>query len=147
MTSIHLYQAEKKDIQELNYLIYDWKETHLAHCNFPELDNAKVNYYLNTFLKIGKIICIKDLDKDKMIGCLIFHKSEYWFSKQKIVEIEMIYVQPQFRNYKLLKQLINMVKRVSENNPIVLSTTTKLDIDPVFERLGFENMGSNWRLT
>ncbi len=147
MTSIHLYQAEKKDIQELNYLIYDWKETHLTHCNFPELDNAKVNYYLNTFLKIGKIICIKDLDKDKMIGCLIFHKSEYWFSKQKIVEIEMIYVQPQFRNYKLLKQLINMVKRVSENNPIVLSTTTKLDIDPVFERLGFENMGSNWRLT
>ena len=147
MTSIHLYQAEKKDIQELNYLIYDWKETHLTHCNFPELDNAKVNYYLNTFLKIGKIICIKDLDKDKMVGCLIFHKSEYWFSKQKIVEIEMIYVQPQFRNYKLLKQLIDMVKRVSENNPIVLSTTTKLDIDPVFERLGFENMGSNWRLT
>ena len=82
-----------------------------------------------------------------MVGCLIFHKSEYWFSKQKIVEIEMIYVQPQFRNYKLLKQLIDMVKRVSENNPIVLSTTTKLDIDPVFQRLGFENMGSNWRLT
>tara|TARA_Y100000033_G_C2658295_1_gene68266 strand:- start:43 stop:486 length:444 start_codon:yes stop_codon:yes gene_type:complete len=147
MTSIHLYQAEKKDIQELNFLIHDWKETHLTHCNFPELDNSKVNYYLNTFLKIGKIICIKDLDKDKIVGCLIFHKSEYWFSKQKIVEIEMIYVQPQFRNYKLLKQLINMVKRVSDNNPIVLSTTTKLDIDPVFERLGFENMGSNWRLT
>ena len=147
MTSIHLYQAEKKDIQELNYLIYDWKETYLTHCNFPELDNSKVNYYLNTFLKIGKIVCIKDLDKDKMVGCLIFHKSEYWFSKQKIVEIEMIYVQPQFRNYKLLKQLIDMVKRVSENNPIVLSTTTKLDIDRVFQRLGFENMGSNWRLT
>ena len=147
MSSVHLYQAEKKDIQELNYLIYDWKETYLTHCNFPELDNAKVNYYLNTFLKVGKIICLKDLDKDKMVGCLIFHKSEYWFSKQKIVEIEMIYVQPQFRNYKLLKQLIDMVKRVSENNPIVLSTTTKLDIDPVFQRLGFENMGSNWRLT
>tara|TARA_R100000734_G_C3244548_1_gene48098 strand:+ start:59 stop:502 length:444 start_codon:yes stop_codon:yes gene_type:complete len=146
MTSIHLYQAEKKDIQELNYLIYDWKEKHLTHCNFPELDNAKVNFYLNTFLKIGKIICIKDLDKDKLVGCLVFHKSEYWFSKQNIIEIEMIYVQPQFRNYKLFKQLIDMVKKVSENNPIVLSTTTKLDIDPVFEKLGFENMGSNWRL-
>ena len=147
MTSIHLYQAEKKDIQELNYLIHDWKETYLTHCNFPKLDNAKVNYYLNTFLKVGKIICLKNLDTDKLIGCLIFHKSEYWFSKQRIVEIEMIYVQPQFRNYKLVKQLINMVKKVSENNPIVLSTTTKLDIDPVFKKLGFENMGSNWRLT
>ena len=91
MTSIHLYQAEKKDIQELNYFIHDWKETHLTHCNFPELDNSKVNYYLNTFLKIGKIVCIKDLDKDKMVGCLIFHKSEYWFSKQKIMIIEMIW--------------------------------------------------------
>ena len=41
------------------------------------------------------------------------------------MEIEMIYVQPEFRNYKLLKQLIDMVKKVSENIPIVLSTTTK----------------------
>ncbi len=146
MTSVHLYQAEKKDFNDLNNLIYDWKEKHLAHCNFPKLDNAKVNHYLNTFFKIGTIICIKDLDKDKMIGCLVFYKSEYWFSKQEIVEIEMIYIQPKFRNYKLFKQLIDMVKRVSENNPIVLSTMTKLDIDPVFEKLGFENMGSNWRL-
>ena len=146
MTSVHLYQAEKKDIQELNNLIHDWKETYLTHCNFPDLDDAKVNFYLTTFLKIGKIICIKDLEEDQMVGCLIYHKSEYWFSKQNIMEIEMIYVQPKFRNYKLLKQLINMVKKVSENIPIVLSTTTKLDIDPVFEKLGFENMGSNWRL-
>ena len=146
MTSIHLYQAEKKDIPELNNLIHDWKKTHLTHCNFPDLDDAKVNFYLITFLKVGKIICIKNLDEDRMVGCLIYHKTEYWFSKQNIMEIEMIYVQPEFRNYKLLKQLIDMVKKGSENIPIVLSTTTKLDIDPVFEKLGFENMGSNWRL-
>ena len=40
-----------------------------------------------------------------------------------------------------------MIKKVSDNNPILLSITSKLDIDPVFERLGFENMGNNWRLT
>ena len=45
MTSVHLYQAEKKDFNDLNNLIYDWKEKHLAHCNFPKLDNAKVNHY------------------------------------------------------------------------------------------------------
>ena len=147
MTSIHLYQAQKQDISELHDLLKNYKEKDLNDCNFPEVDSVKLNKYLMTFLKIGKIICIKDLDKNKMVGSLIFHKSEYWFSKQKIMIIEMIYIQPQFRNYKLLKQLIDMVKKVSDNNPIVLSITSKLDIDPVFERLGFENMGSNWRLT
>ena len=41
--------------------------------------------------------------------------------------------------YKLVKQLIDMIKKVADDNPIVLSITSKLDIDPVFERLGFEN--------
>ena len=81
-----------------------------------------------------------------MVGCCIFNKSEYWFSKQRIMIIQMIYIKKKFRNYKLLKQLIDMIKKVSNDNPIVLSITTKLDIDPVFERLGFENMGNNWRL-
>ena len=60
--------------------------------------------------------------------------------------IQMLYIQHRFRNYKLVKQLIDMIKKVADDNPIVLSITSKLDIDPVFERLGFENMGSNWRL-
>jgi len=147
MTSVHLYQAEKKDIEDLNYLIKDWKDSDLKDCNFPELDTIKVNQYLNKFLQNGKIICIKNLDRDEMIGCCIFNKSEYWFSKQSIIIIQMIYIHKKFRNYKLVKQIIDMIKKVADENPIVLSITTKLDIDPVFKRLGFENMGSNWRLT
>ena len=147
MTSLHLYQAEKQDIQQIHNLLKDYKEKELANCNFPEVDEIKLNKYLEAFLKIGKIICLKNIDSDKLVGCLIFYKDEYWFSKQKIMTIEMIYIQPQFRNYKLFKQLIDMVKKVSDNNPIVFSITSKLDIDPVLERLGFENMGSNWRLT
>ena len=58
----------------------------------------------------------------------------------------MIYIHEKFRNYKLVKELVEMIKKVADDNPIVLSITSKLDIDPVFERLGFENMGSNWRL-
>ena len=146
MTSIHLYQAQKKDISDLHDLLKDYKEKDLTDCNFPEVDSVKLNQYLNNFLKNGKIICIKDLDRDKIVGCCIFNKSEYWFSKQKIMIIQMIYIQEKFRNYKLVKQLVEMIKKVSDNNPIVLSITSKLDIDPVFERLGFENMGSNWRL-
>tara|TARA_Y100000114_G_scaffold152663_1_gene171308 strand:+ start:1058 stop:1501 length:444 start_codon:yes stop_codon:yes gene_type:complete len=146
MTSVHLYQAEKKDISELHDLLKNYKEKDLTDLKFPEVDTVKLNKYLNNFLKVGKIICIKDLDRDKIVGCCIFNKSEYWFSKSKIMIIQMIYIQQKFRNYKLVKQLIDMIKKVADNNPIVLSITSKLDIDPVFERLGFENMGSNWRL-
>jgi hypothetical protein len=45
-----------------------------------------------------------------------------------------------------MKQLIDSVKQVSNNNPILLSITSKLDADNLFEKLGFENMGANWRL-
>ena len=38
------------------------------------------------------------------------------------------------------------VKQVAENLPISLSIIAKLNADKLFEKLGFENMGSNWRL-
>ena len=60
--------------------------------------------------------------------------------------IQLIYVIPKFRNFKLMKQLVDSVKQVSNNNPILLSITSKLNADKLFEKLGFENMGANWRL-
>ena len=45
-----------------------------------------------------------------------------------------------------MKQLIDSVKQISENLPISLSISAKLDTDKLFEKLGFENMGANWRL-
>lgn len=60
--------------------------------------------------------------------------------------IQMIYIKQAHRSYKLVKQIIDSVKNVSEDMPIVLSITSGLGIDPVFYKLGFENMGSNWRL-
>ena len=42
--------------------------------------------------------------------------------------------------------MIESVKKIANGLPIVLGVTTGLQIDPVFKKLGFENMGSNWRL-
>jgi len=42
--------------------------------------------------------------------------------------------------------MIDSVKKIAKELPIVLSISTGLQIDPVFEKLGFENMGGNWRL-
>ena len=146
MTSVHFYQAEKKDFQNVYDLLIEFKEVELAELKLPNEDKTKLTQFINSILEKGKIILVKDLDKDEFMGCCMFHKSEYWFSKDQIMNIHIIYIKKKFRNFKLVKTLIDSVKKVSEGMPIVLSITTALQIDPVFEKLGFENMGSNWRL-
>ena len=61
------------------------------------------------------------------------------------IEILIVDDNADIRNI-LNELLIDCVKKVSEDLPIVLSITSGLHIDPVFEKLGFKNMGSNWRL-
>ena len=146
MSSVHFYQAEKKDFQNVYDLLIEFKEVELEKLKLPNEDKTKLTQFINSILEKGKIILVKDLDKDEFMGCCMFHKSEYWFSKDQIMNIHIIYIKKKFRNFKLVKTLIDSVKKVSEGIPIVLSITTGLQIDPVFEKLGFENMGSNWRL-
>tara|TARA_A100001201_G_scaffold49681_1_gene49543 strand:- start:190 stop:633 length:444 start_codon:yes stop_codon:yes gene_type:complete len=146
MTSIHLYQAEQKDVQEVYDLLIEFKEFDLKDAQLPEVDKDKLTNFINTILKKGKIILAKDLDKQELMGLCIFHKAEYWFSKDQLMNIHVLYVRQNYRNYKLVKTLVDSVKNVSEGLPIVLSVTSGLHIDPVFEKLGFQNMGSNWRL-
>ena len=52
------------------------------------------------------------------------------------MNMHLIYIKKQFRNYKLLKTLVESVKKVAEDIPIYISVTTGLKIDPVFKRLG-----------
>jgi len=147
MTSVHLYQAEKKDLESIYNLLVEYKQVDLADVHFPEIDRDKLMNFINTILLKGKIILIKDLDRQELIGTCMFNKSEYFFSKSKIMQIQMIYIKQRFRNFKLVKTLIDSVKKVSDDLPIVLSITSGLGVDPVFQRLGFENMGGNWRLS
>jgi len=145
MSSCNFYQAEKKDVDEIFFLLQKFKDD-LVDLNYPSIEEKKVKNYINVMLQKGKIICVKNLDTNKIIGLCIFCKSTYWWSEQETMIIQLIYVVKEFRNYKLMKQLIDSVKQVSNNNPILLSITSKLDADNLFEKLGFENMGSNWRL-
>jgi len=145
MTSCNFYQADKKDKEEILDLLQKFKDD-LIDCNYPDIDKDKVRNFLNVILKRGKIICIKNLDTNKLIGICMFTKSNYWWSLQETMIIHLIYVVPEFRNFKLMNQLLESVKQVSDNNPILLSITSKLEADKLFEKLGFENMGSNWRL-
>jgi len=146
VTSFHLYQGEKKDVTDLYNLLVEYKEVDLADCDFPDIDKDKLLFFINSIQQKGKIICVKNLDSNELVGTCMFNKSEYWFSKTKIMIIQMIYIKQKHRSFKLVKQIIDSVKNVSEDMPIVLSITSGLGVDPVFYKLGFENMGSNWRL-
>ena len=146
MTSIHLFQAEKKDFEDVYNLLIEFKHDELEHLDLPKVDKQKLTTFINTILQKGKIIILKDLDKNIFIGCCIFHKAEYWFSKEMFMNIQVIYIKKNFRNFKLVKTIIDSVKKIANGLPTVLSITTGLKIDPVFEKLGFEDMGSNWRL-
>ena len=147
MPSCNFYQATGKDVIDIAILLKEYKEKDLDGCNFPEVDNDKLNNFILTILKRGKIICVKNLDNDKFIGVCMFNKSEYWFSKQQVMMIQLIYIVKKYRNYQLMKQLIDMIKDVADKDPILLSITSKLNADKLFEKLGFENMGANWRLS
>ena len=146
MTSIHLFQAEKKDFEDVYNLLIEFKHDELEHLDLPKVDKQKLTTFINTILQKGKIIILKDLDKNIFIGCCIFHKTENLFSKEMFMNIQVIYIKKNFRNFKLVKTIIDSVKKIANGLPIVLSITTGLKIDPVFEKLGFEDMVSNWRL-
>ena len=146
MSSIHLYQAEKKDVENVYDLLIEFKEFDLKDAELPEIDRDKLLNCINVILKRGKIILAKDLDKKELMGLCMFHKSEYWFSKQQLMNIHVLYIRKNYRNFKLVKTIIDSVKNVSEGLPITISVTSGLHIDPVFEKLGFQNRGSNWRL-
>tara|TARA_R110002020_G_scaffold283359_1_gene499084 strand:- start:112 stop:555 length:444 start_codon:yes stop_codon:yes gene_type:complete len=145
MTSTHLYYAEKTDIEKIYELAIEYKNVDLIDAEYPDIDRPKLMNFINTMLKKGKIILMKDLDKDQVIGCVMYNKSEYFFSKTEIMQIQIVYIKKDYRNFKLVKTLIDSVKKQAENIPLVLSITSGLGVDPVFEKLGFKNMGSNWR--
>ena len=146
MTSVHLYQAEKKDVENIYDLLVEFKDEDLSDLNLPDVDKPKLLTFINAMLQKRKIILLKNLDKNKLVGLCIFYKSELWFSKDQVMNIHVIYIKKNFRSYKLLKTMIDSVKKVSDGLPIFLAITTGLKIDAVFKRLGFENLGSNWRM-
>ena len=143
MSSINVYNAEIKDVDNVIDLLWNYKNEEGTH--LPDVDDKKVKNSIIMFLKKGQIILLKDLDIDELIGCAICYKSSYWFSSQECINLHTIYIKRNFRNFKLVNTLISAVKKIAKNLPIHLTVTTGNDTEPVFKRLGFENLGSNWR--
>lgn len=143
MASLNLYNAEIKDIPEIIDLLLTFKEEEGSH--LPTVDEPKLKKSLITFLKKGHIVLLKDLDINQLIGCAIWFKSSYWFSLSECVNLHTIYIKKSFRNFRLLTVLFDSIKKNAKELPIYLAVTSGIEIDPVFKKLGFKSLGSNWR--
>ena len=143
--NVHLFSANRKNIEEIYNLIVYLKETDLDKIDFPEIDEIKLKNYIKNILRLGKIICIKDLDTDKIVGCCMYTKAEYFFSRSKLVEINLIYIKKKYRNFPLVKRVVESVKKYADGVPVFLYISTAQGFDPVFKKLGFDSMGGSWR--
>ena len=159
MDSYRFYQADEKDLDELFEVGKKFKRE-LRDLDLPDLSEGKVFKLLDMLLNKGKIICCSLNQENKIIGggyrfynkeCTIigavgFYKSQYWWSDAYIYNIQFIYVMPEHRNFTTFRNLLSGVQKIAKDDPINLSITTKLKLDPVLKKLGFDEMGKNWRL-
>ena len=51
MTSIHLFQAEKKDFQDVYDLLIQFKHDELEHLDLPKVDKNKLETFINTIMQ------------------------------------------------------------------------------------------------
>ena len=145
MDSYRFYQAEEKDLDELFEIGKKFKRE-LRDLDLPDLSEGKVFKLLDMLLNKGKIICCSKNEDNKIIGAVGFYKSQYWWSDAYIYNIQFIYVVPEHRNFTTFRNLLSGVQKIAKDDPINLYITTKLKLDPVLKKLGFDEMGKNWRL-
>ena len=88
MISLADDHKEKKDFDMIYEMLMEFKEGELFDKKLPEVDKPKLTLFINTILEKGRVIFAKDLDKEELMGLCMFHKAEYWFSKDKIMNIE-----------------------------------------------------------
>ena len=57
----------------------------------------------------------------------------------------MVLCLKEYRQFKTFKNLIDMVKKIAQGKEIIFGSMTKIHLDNVMEKLGFEELGKNWR--
>ena len=145
MTSYHFYEAEKKDLNEIFEILYEFEKEAPA-LDYPNIDREKLQSRIIYFMDKGKILMVKDLEKDKLIGIAILYMTEFLWSKEILLNIQTIYVLKKYRSFALFNRMMKIIKEHAKNKPIHMTISTKLIAEPLMKRAGFESMGAIWRL-
>ena len=144
-TSYHFYDAQKTNLEEIFQILYEFEKEAPA-LEYPNIDRTKMKDTLMKFIDRGKIILIKNLDEDKIIGIAIFIFTEYQWSREQLLSFQTIYILPEYRSFKLFNQIMDIIKKQAKNRTINFPISSRLMADKLMERYGFEKMGTIWRL-
>ena len=123
MASFHFYEASNKNMDEIFEILNEFEKEAPA-LDYPHIHRAKMKQTLMMFLQKGKIILIKDLDKNKIVGLTIFLFTEYLWSKEQLLSIQVIYILKEYRSLKLFDQTMDIVKNQAKGRDIHLSIST-----------------------
>jgi len=145
MSSYHFYEAKNKDSDEIFEILKNF-EKEVEELNYPKVDNDKLKSRIFYFIEHGKILMVKNLDKNKLIGVSVMHNTEYLWSKENILNVQVIYVLPEYRSLEIFNNIMKIIKTQANEKAIHLSISTKLIASKLLERVGFEQMGGIWRM-
>ena len=108
MTSYHFYEAQKKDLNEMFNILHEF-EKEAPDLGYPNIDRAKLQTRILYFMDNGKVLMVKDLEKDKLIGVAILHMTEFLWSKEQLLNIQTIYVLKEYRSFSLFNQMMKII--------------------------------------
>lgn len=145
MSSYHFYEAKNEDTDEIFEILKNF-EKEVEELNYPKVDNDKLKSRIFYFIEHGKILMVKNLDKNKLIGVSVMHNTEYLWSKENILNVQVIYVLPEYRSLEIFNNIMKIIKTQANKKAIHLSISTKLVASKLLERVGFEQMGGIWRM-
>tara|TARA_X000001382_G_scaffold105080_1_gene80270 strand:+ start:853 stop:1293 length:441 start_codon:yes stop_codon:yes gene_type:complete len=145
MSSYHFYEAKNEDTDEIFEILKNF-EKEVEELNYPKVDNDKLKSRIFYFIEHGKIIMVKNLDKNKLIGVSVMHNTEYLWSKENVLNVQVIYVLPEYRSLEIFNNIMKIIKTQANEKAIHLSISTKLVASKLLERVGFEQMGGIWRM-
>ena len=145
MSSYHFYEAKNEDTDEIFEILKNF-EKEVEELNYPKVDNDKLKSRIFYFIEKGKILMVKNLDKNKLIGVSVMHNTEYLWSKENILNVQVIYVLPEYRSLEIFNNIMKIIKTQANKKAIHLSISTKLVASKLLERVGFEQMGGIWRM-
>ena len=144
MASFHFYEATNKNLEEIFEILNEFEKEAPA-LDYPHINRPKMKQTLMMFLEKGKIILIKDLDKNKIVGITIFLFNEYLWSREQLLSVQVIYILKEYRSFKLFNQTMDIIKNQAKGRHIHLTISTKLMADKLLDRYGFEKLGGLWR--
>ena len=144
MASFHFYEATNKNLDEIFEILNEFEKEAPA-LDYPHINRPKMKQTLMMFLEKGKIILIKDLDKNKIVGITIFLFNEYLWSREQLLSVQVIYILKEYRSFKLFNQTMDIIKNQAKGRHIHLTISTRLMADKLLDRYGFEKLGGLWR--